>query len=169
MQSIKSSIEAILFSSDEPIKASEMADILGVEVDEVSKAIKSLRNSYEKSGAIGIFKIGQRYVMQLKEEYNEYAYAVTKRELNDEILKTLALIAYYQPIKQSDLRDIAGSKVYENVDILKQKKLVSSKVSGKTLELKTTKQFNLYFGINATKPEDIKKVIEEKMGMDVKK
>jgi segregation and condensation protein B len=163
------SVEAILFSSDEPIKASEIADILSEEIEKVSKAIKSLRSSYAKSGAIEIAKVGQRYVMQLKEEYNEYAYAVTKRELNDEILKTLALIAYYQPIKQSDLRDIAGSKVYENVAILKQKKLISSRVSGKTLELKTTKQFNLYFGINATKPEDIRKLIEAKMGLDVRK
>ncbi len=158
-------VEAVLFSSENPMRVGEIAEIIGHQSSEVSKAMKKLRMEYEKrKGAIEIAKIGNKYVMQLKEEYLEYGYRVGKREMSDEVLRTLAIIAYYQPITQSKLREIIGSRVYEYVDELRHRGFIYGKKSGKTVVLRTTKRFNEYFGIDASKPEEVKKFLEEKAG-----
>ncbi len=158
-------VEAILFSSDRPLRVGEIAKVASLSSGEVSKAMKKLRKEYEeRDGAIEIARIGNKYVMQLRSEYVEYGYAMGKKEMRDDVLKTLAIIAYYQPITQSRLREIIGTKVYAHIDELKKRGFVYGKRTGRTIVLRTTKRFNEYFGIDASKPQDIKKFFEEKMG-----
>lgn len=156
--SVKAKVEALLFSIDKPLRVGEIAEIIGESSFEVSKAIKSLMEEYANRGsAIEIKKIGNKYVMQLREEFSEIAFKVGRKELDDDVLRTLALIAFYQPIKQSRLRKLIGPKAYEHVELLKQKKFVYSRKVGKTVELRTTKYFAEYFGINDTSLEEIRK------------
>ncbi len=164
--SVKAKVEAVLFSSDEPLRVGEIADIIGEEVSSVSKAVKELLKEYaEREGAIEIKRIGNKYVMQLKSEYLDYAYKLGKKELEDDVLKTLAIIAYYQPVKQSELRDMLGPKVYEHVDVLKKRNFIYTRRVGKTVEIRTTKHFAEYFGIDAKNPEEIKKYLMNRLGM----
>ncbi len=158
-------VEAVLFSSENPLRVGEIAEIIGHTSREVSKAMRKLREEYDRrEGAIEIARIGNKYVMQLKEEYLEYGYKMGKKEMSDEVLKTLAIIAYYQPITQSRLREILGSRVYDYVDELRARGFVYGKKAGRTIVLRTTKKFNEYFGIDASKPEEVKKFLEEKAG-----
>ncbi len=158
-------VEAVLFSSDKPLRVGEIAKVGNLKSEDVSKAMRKLRKEYEeRDGAIEIARIGNKYVMQLKDEYVEYGYAMGKKELRDDVLKTLAIIAYYQPITQSRLREIVGTKVYEHIDELKNRGFVYGKKAGRTIVLRTTKKFNEYFGIDASKPEDIKKFFEKAGG-----
>ncbi len=165
MDELMRKIEAVLFSSENPLRVGEIAAIIDEDTRAVSKAMKKLREEYNvREGAIEIARIGNRYVMQLKDEYVEYGYRMGKREMSDDVLKTLAIIAYYQPITQSRLREIRGSRVYEQVEELKKRGFVYAKKSGRTMVLRTTKRFNDYFGIDASNAEDVKKFLEEKMG-----
>ncbi len=158
-------VEAILFSSDKPLRVGEIAELSNLQVEEVRKAMKKLRKEYEeRNGAVEILRIGNKYVMQLKDEYAEYGYKLGKKELSDDVLKTLAVIAYYQPISQRKLREMLGTKIYQHVEELKKRGFIYGKSSGRTVVLRTTKKFNEYFGINASKPEEIKKFFNEKMG-----
>ncbi len=158
-------VEAILFSSDRPLRVGEIAKIANLDVSEVSRAMRKLRKEYEeRGGAIEILRVGNKYVMQLRDEYTQYGYKLGKKELSDDVLRTLAVIAYYQPITQRKLREMLGTKIYAHVDELKKRGFIYGKASGKTVVLRTTKKFNEYFGINASKPEEIKKFFEEKIG-----
>ncbi len=158
-------VEAVLFSSEKPLRVGEIAKVGNLKSEDVSKAMRKLRKEYqERDGAIEIARIGNKYVMQLKEEYVEYGYAMGKKELRDDVLKTLAIIAYYQPITQSKLRAIIGTKVYAHIDELKKRGFVYGKKAGRTIVLRTTKKFNEYFGIDASRPEDIKKFFEKAGG-----
>ncbi len=158
-------VEAILFSSDRPLRVGEIAKIANLDVGVISKAMRKLRREYEeRGGAIEILRVGNKYVMQLRDEYSQYGYKLGKKELSDDVLKTLAVIAYYQPITQRKLREMLGTKIYAHVDELKKRGFIYGKSSGKTVILRTTKKFNEYFGINASKPEEIKKFFEERMG-----
>ncbi len=158
-------VEAVLFSVDKPMRVGEIARIVDLPVEEVSKAMKRLRNTYENTdGAIEIVRLGNKYVMQLKDEYVEYGYKVGKKEMPDDLLKTLAVIAYYQPISKRKLREILGTKVYAHVEELKKRNFIYGKKSGRTEILRTTKRFNEYFGIDASKPEEIKKFFESSAG-----
>ncbi len=165
---VKKIVEAVLFSVDEPIKLSEISEKLNIGKKDVYKAIKSLKEDYDKNGnAMEITKIGQRYVMQLREDYLEIAYRFSKPELDKDVLKTLAVIAYYQPIKQSDLREMVGEKIYDHVNILKSKNLVTTRTSGKTLLISVTKNFGPYFGIDISDPKSIKEYLAKKLNLNL--
>ncbi|MBD6955154.1 MAG: SMC-Scp complex subunit ScpB [Aciduliprofundum sp.] len=166
MMEIKQLVEASLFASEEPLKASEIGENLRVDTKTVYKAIKELKREYdERQSAIEIVKIGQRYIMQLREGYREIGNKFAKPELDRDVLKTLAVIAYYQPIKQSKLRELIGEKVYEHVDLLKRKRLVTTRSYGKTELISVTKNFSSYFGIDAKDPQSIKRYLAEKLNL----
>jgi segregation and condensation protein B len=72
------------------------------------------------------------------------------------------MIAYHQPILQSDLARSLGSRVYDDVRELHQLGLVTSRKKGQTLLLTTTKRFCEYFGIEGTSKKAIKKWMEDR-------
>src|SRR5205823_13580608 len=83
-------------------------------------------------------------------------------------LKTAALIAYHQPLLQSDLFDMIGSKVYEHTKALEDLGLVNRKPSGRSLALTTTRYFAEFFGLKSTDREGIRKLMAEKAGVAYK-
>jgi segregation and condensation protein B len=158
-------VEAALFSAGRPLKVSEMSETTGISGDTIRKAVKNLMIEYEKkSTALEIAKVGSKYVMQLKEEYSSPAEMLAKTEVPKKYLKTASLIAYHQPIKQSDLVEMIGPKGYEHVKALHSLGLIKTKPYGQTKILTTTKKFLEYFGIDAKKPHEIKKWLADKIG-----
>ena len=107
--------------------------------------------------------------MQIKKRFIDQSVMVAKPEIQSHHLKTLALIAYHQPIKQSNLRRLAGPKIYDHVDELSKMKLIYAKKHGSTEMLTTTKRFPEYFGIDSTKPDEIRDFLMKKVSESVKK
>lgn len=166
VQALKSErvVEAALFSAGRPLKVSEIEQATGIGKDTIRKALKKLIKEYaDKDTAIEIAKVSGKYVMQLKENYSSPAEMLAKTEVPKKYLKTASLIAYHQPIKQSDLIEMVGSKGYEHVKALHGLGLISAKPYGATKNLRTTKKFLEYFGIDAKKPDEIKKWLAEKI------
>ncbi len=165
---VKQILEASLFSSEEPIKLSDIAREFNISTKDLYRALRSLKKDYdERNSAIEIVKIGQKYVMQLREEFLEIGYRFGKPELDRDVIKTLAIIAYYQPIKQSDLREMLGEKIYEHVDLLRKKKLVNLKKEDRTFVLTVTKNFSTYFGIDAKNPQEIREYLSKKLNLNL--
>jgi len=109
-------VEAALFSAGRPLRVSEIAHVTDISAETVRKAVKSLIEEYgSRETAMEIAKVGPKYVMQLKDDYAQPAELLAKTEVPKQYLKTAALIAYHQPIKQSDLVELIGSKGYEHV------------------------------------------------------
>jgi len=163
-------VETALFSAGRAISVNEIKNITGLSEKKILKAIEDLKEEYNKNEkrAIEIVKAGRKYAMQLKTNYVEHARTIAKPEIPTDVLKTLALIAYHQPIKQSNLRRMLGQKIYEHVDTLVEKKLVSSKKHGTTEILTTSSFFPEYFGIDKTNPDEIKKFLANKIGLKEK-
>ena len=158
-------VEAALFSAGRPLKASEIALATGIGAETVRKAIKKLTSEYkDRDTAIEISKVAGKYVMQLKEKYSEPAEMLAKTEIPKQYLKTASLIAYHQPIKQSDLVEMIGPRVYEHVRELQGLGVIKTKRYGATKILTTTKKFVESFGIDARKPEEIKKWLAKRIG-----
>ncbi len=156
-------VEAVLFSSSKPLKVSEISERTGLSEQTVRKALKTLETDYDDRGsAIRIAKTGYGHSMILREEYSEQARSFAPREVPNDVLRTAAMIAYHQPVLQSELARTLGSRVYEDVKELKELGLISGKKKGQTLELSTTKRFSEYFGIDSTRKESIKKWMEER-------
>lgn len=161
-------IEALLFSAGRPLAVEDIISSTGLDEGIVRKALKSLTKSYDKrESAIQITKAGSKYVMQIRPHLLGKVVRSAPTEIPIPVLKTAALIAYYQPIMQSNLQRMVGDKVYEHVRFLADRDLIVAKDYGHTLLLSTSRRFPEYFGIPTTKREDIKRWMAEKVGIKV--
>ncbi len=157
-------VEAVLFSSPQPLRVAEIADEVDLSRSAVRRAIKKLKEELEERGsAIEVFKTGPAYSLQLREKYTDCGRPFAEKEVPEDVLKTAAMIAYHQPILQSDLAKMLGSKVYDHVRTLNSMGLIYVRKKGQTLKLATTKKFSEYFGIESTKKEDIKRWMESRI------
>jgi segregation and condensation protein B len=153
-------VEAVLFSSSSPVKVAEVADKAQLSQDVVRRALRKLIEEYgAKDCSIEVVKTGMKYSMQLRKEYVQYSSSYAVQELDPGVVKTAAIIAYNQPILQSDLAKKRGANVYDDIRALRHLGLVTGKKTGQTLLLTTTKKFSEYFGIS-TRKEDIKEWME---------
>jgi len=159
-------VESVLFSSSVPVSINEIKVASGLSKKKVVDAIESLFQTYnidrKNDTSIEVIKAGDKYTMQVKKKFFDHSVMVSKPEIQSHHLKTLALVAFHQPIKQSDLRRMAGPKIYDHVDELTDLKLVNAKKHGSTEMLTTTKLFPEYFGIDSTKTEEIRDFLAKK-------
>jgi segregation and condensation protein B len=162
-------VEAALFSAGKPISVKELQEATNLPKWDIIDALALIMDQYDKlEGALEITKAGDKYAMQVKAQYARSAAKLAPMEIAPKLLKTLALIAYHQPIKQSQLLRMIGPRVYDHVPELLEIGLVSCREERQTKILSITSVFPEYFGIDATKPEEIKKFLAKKVGISVK-
>jgi segregation and condensation protein B len=159
-------VEAVLFAAGKPMSVKELSEALGLaDYRPVLKAVRTLEQTYEnRQSALEIRKVGDRYALQLEERYVPTVHSVTPVEMAPRTLKALTLVAYHQPILQSVLVRMIGDVAYEEVQHLRTLGLVATEPKGSTLELTTTRRFIEYFGIASTRPEEIRRFLEQKLG-----
>jgi segregation and condensation protein B len=160
-------IESLLFSAGKPLSVEEIQETTGLSTKHISDAIENLMQSYnidrKNDTSLEIIKAGNKFIMQVKKTFTEKSMMVAKPEIRNDLLKTLALIAFHQPVKQSNLRHMIGERIYEDVDQLMNMHLVHSEPHGATELLTTTRLFPEYFGIDSTKPEEIREFLAKKV------
>lgn len=160
-------VESVLFSASKPVGIEEIKEASGLSKKKVTEALESLIQTYnverKKETSIEVIKAGDKYTMQVKKKFFDQSVMVAKPGIQSHHLKTLALIAFHQPVKQSNLRRMIGPKVYDHVDELSAMKLINAKKHGTTEMLTTTKLFPEYFGIDTTKPEEIREFLAKKV------
>ena len=160
-------VESVLFSASKPVSINELKEATGLSPKKVTVALEMLIEDYnvtrKNDVSMEVIKAGDKYAMQVKKQYLDQSVMVAKPEIQSEMLKTLSLIAFHQPVKQSNLRRMIGTKVYDHVDELAAMKLIYAKKHGSTEMLTTTKLFPEYFGIDTTKPEEIRDFLAKKV------
>ena len=160
-------IEALLFSSGKPFSIKQLGEALELEPEIVRKCLKRLKGFYGKRNtAIEIAKVGSKYCLQVKRDYLKDTTQFVATKIPRKLLKTLAYIAYYQPIKQSEMVNAMGPRIYVEVKKLKEFGLIHRKRSGNTKILSTTSKFPEYFGIGTSTKEGIKQWLSERFGMN---
>ncbi|WP_400260518.1 SMC-Scp complex subunit ScpB [Candidatus Methanomassiliicoccus intestinalis] len=156
-------IEAVLFSSPQPVRISDMETQTQLSAATIRKALKDLTAEYEsRETSLRVAKVGSGYALLLKDEYAPFGHAFAPKEIPDNILRTASWIAYHQPVLQSDLAHALGSKTYADVKELHSLGLIAMKKKGHSYVLSTTKRFPEYFGINGSSPAAIKKYLKER-------
>ena len=160
-------VEAVLFAAGKPMSVKELTDALGVgDYRPVLAAVRTLEKTYaNRQSALEVRRVGDRYALQLEERYVPAVHSVTPVEMAPRTVRALTLIAYHQPILQSHLVRMIGEVAYEEVQHLRTIGLVHTEAKGSTLELTTTRRFAEYFGISSTRPEEIRRFLEQKLGV----
>jgi len=160
-------VESVLFSASKPVSINEIMESTGLSRKKVTQTLENLIEDYnvkrKNETSMEVIKAGEKYAMQVKEKYANQTIMVANPEIDNYLLKTLTLIAFHQPLKQSNLRRMIGTKAYEHVDQLSDMKLINTKKHGTTEMLTTTKRFPEYFGIESTKPEEIRDFLMKKI------
>lgn len=157
-------IEAILFSAGRAVGIDELANLTAMPEEVIRAHLEKLISNYaEKDCGLEISKAGEKYAMQVKAEYAENVVNIAPKEIPEHLLRTLALIAYHQPVKQVEMQKLIGSKIYDHVKELEELGMIRAREDGRTKILTTTKLFPEYFGIGTTSREEIKKVLGEKV------
>lgn len=178
----KSIIEALIFSSDEPLSDSEIVrtikgidgDDVEISIENVSDIINELNNEYLDSGkSFRIVNIAGGYLFATKEEYSKYVGFLSteksKRRLSQAALETLAIIAYKQPITKPEIESIRGVNSDYIIASLLEKNLITisgrAETIGRPLLYSTTKEFLIYFGLSSIKdlpkPREIEEIMQD--------
>ena len=186
----KSVIEAIIFSSDEPIPESEIIKaITAIDGDEteivqedVQKAVDELNSFYlANNSAVHIVKIADGFLHATKPDYAKYVGYLSseksKKRLSQAALETLSIIAYKQPITKPELASIRGVNSDYMLTALLEKKLITiegrAETIGRPLLYKTTDEFLMYFGLknlnDLPKPREIEDIMQDEDFIEQKK
>lgn len=156
------SIEAALFAAGSAIDVATLARLTGKNKKQVVLVVKTLMENYaSRESGIEIIDLGDRYVMQVKPIYADIVRPFAPKELSAPMLRTLSMIAYHQPLVQSDLIDQRGNSAYDHIRELRERGLIDSVPHGRTRLLRTTPLFADYFGLESNDPELVRKRIVE--------
>lgn len=160
MKNRKALLEAALFMSNEPLSLHELKKIIKADDESVKRLLEELRISCNNEER-GLFLLAtsQGFQLKVRPEFAEAVRHLTPyQDLGRGLLRVLALVAYKQPITQSEIVKVIGNRTYEYVRRLVERGLISTVKHGRTKALVATKEFAEYFGLE--KPEDAKKFLE---------
>jgi segregation and condensation protein B len=183
MDNIYSSvIEALIFSSDEPISESEIIRVIkGIDGDEIDINVVDIQNSVQElntkyaanNNSFKIIKIANGFLFATTKENAKYigylSSEKTKRRLSQAALETLAIIAYKQPITKPELEQIRGVNSDYILNTLLEKNLINitgrAESIGRPLLYGTTTEFLKYFGLfnlsDLPKPREIEEIMKD--------
>ena len=171
-------IEALLFASDAPLSAADLAR--GEEdLDEagVVAAIEALRAEYEAEGrAFQVYEIAGGFQLLTRPEYSphleRFETVPRNTRLSAAALEVLAIIAYRQPIGRSEVEEIRGVGSAHVLRTLQDLDLIEivgrGEGLGRPLLFGTTQRFLDHFGFSSLedlpKPDELPVVLTERGG-----
>lgn len=168
-------VEAALYVAGRPLNLKELCSVLNTRSkNKTRKLARTLMKEYaSRKTALEILELkDERYVLQLKAEFTPRVRKLVKRPLlSTGPLKTLAYIAYRQPVSQKRVVDVRGHHVYGHIKLLKETDLVVGERRGRSTFLRTTEYFADYFGLShdlSSMKRQLKKVFEKEMGNEKK-
>ena len=150
-------LEAIVYITDEPLSAKQIADAVQKPLDYVKDLLDKLVDEYNKTHhGLTVKEVAGGYKMTTKPEHHEAVRAFVKNlnpplKLSLAALETLAVIAYKQPITAPEIMEIRGVQGAGVLKTLLDRKLITSagrkNVVGKPILYKTAKEFLVQFGL----------------------
>ena len=154
---LKAVVEGIVYITDEPLTARQIANGLDQPVEKVRAILEELVADYSSPAhGIGVREVAEGFKMGTKPEHHEAIRAFVKSltpplKLSMAALETLAVIAYKQPITGPEILEIRGVQGGSVLKTLLERKLITAagrkSVVGRPILYKTTKEFLVQFGL----------------------
>ena len=164
MKEKKALIEAALFMAVEPLSLKQLSKISGIKSeDKLKKILNEIKNELDvDTRGYELILTPAGYQFQVKKQFLDTVSTLTPHsDLSEGMLRTLSLVAVYQPAVQSEIVKIQGNKAYDYIKNLEKRGLIKTEKFGRTRKLITTKEFEKYFGRSLDEIKEIlKNVIE---------
>lgn len=168
---LRATLEAIVYVTEEPVTAQQIALALELPVAKVSALLEELAAEYaQPDRGVSIRSLAGGYKMTTKPEFHEGVRRFVRSlkpplKLSMAALETLAVIAYKQPITAPEILEIRGVQGAGVLKTLLDKKLITTagrkNVVGRPMMYKTTREFLVQFGLNSTAELPTLKEFEE--------
>jgi segregation and condensation protein B len=154
---LKAMLEAIIYVTEEPLTAPQLAAGLGEPREKIERLLAELVADYEHPGrGVTIREVAGGYKMATKPEHHDAVRAFVKSlkaplKLSLAALETLAVIAYKQPVTAPEIMEIRGVQGAGVLKTLLDRKLIATagrkNVIGKPILYRTSKEFLIQFGL----------------------
>jgi segregation and condensation protein B len=170
-------VEAVLFASDAPLTADEIAraDEM-LDEDQVEEALQHLKAEYDDAGrSFQVTELAEGYQILTRPEFAPYLERFDNvprpSRLSGPALETLAIIAYRQPIGRLEVEYIRGVGASGVIRTLQDRRLIDvvgrSEGLGRPLLYGTTTHFLQHFGFKSMedlpRPEELPIVLRERL------
>jgi segregation and condensation protein B len=154
---LKAVVEAVIYITDEPLSADQIATALRQPAARVGEVLAELTADYSRPDrGLTLREVAGGYKISTKPEHHEAVRAFVKNlnpplKLSLPALETLALIAYKQPITAPEIMEVRGVQGAGVLKTLLDRKLIATAgrktVLGKPILYKTTREFLVQFGL----------------------
>jgi len=144
-------LEAALFLSPQPLSRRRLAGLLSdASVHYVDRLLDELQEDLEGvQWGIELRRDGEHVALQVKRPYvDAVAHLAPHQDIPRPVLRTLAVVAYNNPVTQANLVKARGNKSYAHVQDLLERGLIRAEPEGRTLLLQVTDEFLRYFGLS---------------------
>ena len=155
---LKPILESLIFVSEEPINAKQLAALVEEEAaEDVEAAAEQLLEEFNaRGGGLEMRQLAGGYQIRTRPELSEYVRRYLKSQpsarLSIAALETLAVIAYKQPITIPEILEIRGVTSTSAIKTLLDRRLIVAKghkqVVGRPMLYGTSKEFLIQFGLN---------------------
>src|SRR3984957_8589511 len=174
---LRAVLEAIVYITDEPLSAQQMAAALSQPIDKIKRLLDELVAEFARpEHGLSIREVAGGYKMATKAEHHEAVRAFVKKltpplKLSLAALETLAVVAYKQPVTAPEIMEIRGVQGAGVLKTLLDGKLISESgrknVVGKPILYKTTRDFLVQFGLKDLSELPTLKEFEELGRMEI--
>jgi len=151
-------IEAALFMTPRAVDVNQLMEIIAEPNYTMAKgiALKFMHEFNARDSALQVVQIEGSFQMAARPEYeSRVRHLAGKALFHQGMMKTLALIAFKQPISQSTIIKYRNNKAYDHIHSLVQEGFVAREPKGRSFTLRTTKKFLEYFGEDAIKQKKL--------------
>ncbi len=178
---LKGLVEALVFVSDGPMKANEIARAASAKTNEVKGLLDELRAEYQTRG-VQLEEVAGGWVFRTNPQFSPFVRDLAKQKpvrLTRAQLETLAIMAYRQPITRPEIDDIRGVDSGATLKLLLERDLVrilgKKDEPGRPILYGTSGAFLELFGLKSLKDlptlkeftelnEESKRVVENELG-----
>ena len=146
--SLPTVLEAILFGAGRSMSVEELSELLERPQGEVQSALRDLQATIRRrrDSALQLADVAGRWIFEVRPSLSPHLPESFRADIPQRLLPAAALIAYHQPMAQSQLVDMLGQRAYDHVRDLAKMGLIDRRRDGLTRRLTTTRRFAEYFG-----------------------
>jgi segregation and condensation protein B len=178
---LKGLLEALVFASDHPQKAGDLARASSASLKEVRELLADLKVEYQPRG-IQLDEVAGGWIFRTSPAYAPFVRDLTKQKpvrLSRAQVETLAILAYRQPVTRPEIDEIRGVDSGPVLKLLLERDLVrilgKKDEPGRPIIYGTTTAFLEFFGLRSLKDlptlrefteltEDSRRVAERELG-----
>jgi segregation and condensation protein B len=150
-ETLRNKIEAVLFSIGKKIHIDElMRMIKDKDKARVVACLIELKKKYNEdvNNSLQIMQDGDDWKLTIKDQYIDVAKEIgIETELPKTVMETLAVIAYKNPVLQSEVIKIRTNKAYDHLKLLEEMGYIQREKYGRTKKIKLATKFFQYFDL----------------------